>query len=159
MTSDKRPYRDGVVGVFEREDGCVLVFERSDIKGQFQFPQGGIDEGESPEVCLKREVYEETGCAAFAISAKGKSPVVYDFPADLPARIAKKYRGQRQWWFKLKLSGSAMPDLNKAPDNEFVSYNWCRPADAIAGIAAWRKQSYIDGLSQLGLWPEGSLRP
>lgn len=154
MNPDKRPYRDGIVGVFEREDGCVLVFERADIKGQFQFPQGGMDAGESPEVCLKREVYEETGCAAFTICAEGPTPVAYDFPADLPAKIAKKYRGQRQWWFKLQLSGAAMPDLDKAPDNEFVSFKWVSPADAIAGIAPWRKPSYIDGLSQLGLWPE-----
>lgn len=153
MNSDKRPYRDGVVGVFERDDGGVLVFERADIKGQFQFPQGGIDDGERPEQCLKREVYEETGCKDFAIVAAAPTPVSYDFPSDLPARIAKKYRGQRQWWFKLKLAKGAAPDLAGAPDNEFVAFKWCSPAEAIAGIAPWRKASYVDGLSQLGLWP------
>lgn len=154
MNPADRPYRDGVLGVIVRADGCVLVFERSDVKGQFQFPQGGIDAGEDTEACLKREVFEETGCDQVRILAKGDKAISYDFPHSLGSKITKKYRGQSQWWFKLELVGDCAPDLDAATDDEFVSFKWCRPADAIAGIAPWRKPSYVAGLTQLGLWPE-----
>lgn len=151
MTPAKRPYRAGVLGVFVRDDGCVLVFERSDIKGQFQFPQGGIDEGEDIEDCLRREVFEETGCDQFTIVKRSADLISYDFPDSLTSKITKKYKGQQQWWFKLKLADGQQPDLDRATDDEFVAFKWCRPAEAIAAIADWRKASYREGLRQLGI--------
>lgn len=154
MNPANRPYRDGVLGVFVRDDGDVLVFERSDIKGQYQFPQGGLDAGEDIVSCLKREIFEETGCADFKIISQTKDPIYYDFPSTLKSKITKKYCGQRQWWFRLSLDEGAAPDLSKATDDEFVSFKWCSPAEAIAAIADWRKDSYRDGLSQLGIWSQ-----
>src|SRR5687767_13981343 len=53
-------FRAGVVAVVRRADGRVLAFERADLPGQWQLPQGGLDRGESPEQAAWRELEEET---------------------------------------------------------------------------------------------------
>ncbi|HIC45035.1 MAG TPA: NUDIX domain-containing protein, partial [Sulfurimonas sp.] len=39
----------------------VFIAERSDLNNIWQFPQGGIDEGETPEDAMFRELEEEIG--------------------------------------------------------------------------------------------------
>jgi 8-oxo-dGTP pyrophosphatase MutT (NUDIX family) len=38
-------YRPNVAAILQRENGDIFVAERINIKGAWQFPQGGIDEG------------------------------------------------------------------------------------------------------------------
>ena len=59
-------YRRSVLAVFVRADGKVLLGKRSDL-GVWQFPQGGIDPGESEVEALYREMKEEIGCDNFNI--------------------------------------------------------------------------------------------
>ena len=51
-------------------DCKVLVAQRSDIKGAWQFPQGGIDDGETPRDALFRELEEEIGTNKVEIIAE-----------------------------------------------------------------------------------------
>ena len=44
----------------------ILVAKRVDMDDIWQFPQGGIDEGESPKQALKRELKEEIGTDKFS---------------------------------------------------------------------------------------------
>ncbi|MFM7756346.1 MAG: NUDIX domain-containing protein, partial [Actinomycetota bacterium] len=41
-------FRAGVVLVVRRENGDLLAFERLDVPGAWQLPQGGLDENEEP---------------------------------------------------------------------------------------------------------------
>lgn len=56
---------DSVLVVVRREDGQVVLVDlpRPTFDGahSLEFPQGGIEEGESPESAAHREVFEETG--------------------------------------------------------------------------------------------------
>ena len=57
--------------VIEREDGCVLLAERPAGKlwaGHWEFPGGKIEPGESPAQALRRELQEELGIEADAIT-------------------------------------------------------------------------------------------
>ena len=42
-------YRPNVAILLVREDDKILVCERLKVKGAWQFPQGGVDEGETLE--------------------------------------------------------------------------------------------------------------
>jgi 8-oxo-dGTP diphosphatase len=46
------------------EDGRVFIAQRHPddfMGGKWEFPGGKIDPGETPEMCLRRELYEELG--------------------------------------------------------------------------------------------------
>jgi putative (di)nucleoside polyphosphate hydrolase len=148
-TLDERQYRPCVVGVFIDASGQLLVGERADSPGSFQFPQGGIEPGETPEEAIIREMKEELGVASFSILKKTSDWLTYDFPEDFGHKIAKKYRGQKQQWFLLALSPNHQPDLSRASDEEFCSLRWMRREEVIKGIIHWKRAVYATALERL----------
>jgi 8-oxo-dGTP diphosphatase len=51
--------------IIENEDGKVLVTQRSatmDLPLKWEFPGGKVEENETTEACLIREIKEELGC-------------------------------------------------------------------------------------------------
>ena len=58
----KQKYRKGVGIFLINKRNQLWVGKRFDYKNEYwQMPQGGIDELESPEKAMKRELMEETG--------------------------------------------------------------------------------------------------
>ena len=61
--TQKKFYRPNVAAIIVSsaypDEKQIFIAERSDLAGVWQFPQGGIDEGESPEEALFRELKEE----------------------------------------------------------------------------------------------------
>ena len=53
-------YRKGVGIIIVNAKGQFFLGKRIGAEA-WQFPQGGIDEGENPEEALYRELHEETG--------------------------------------------------------------------------------------------------
>lgn len=57
-----KKYRPNVAAIIVSPDypnTCeIFIAERIDIEGAWQFPQGGIDEGETPLEALHRELLE-----------------------------------------------------------------------------------------------------
>lgn len=143
------PYRECVVAVFINNHGDLLTGKRTNMN-TWQFPQGGIDSGETPLEALYRETLEEIGCNDFEVVCFGKKFTIYDFPKDLDTKITKKYRGQKQHWFLCKYNVNAYPDLNKAQDKEFDELKWVSPQTAFENIINWKKDSYRNGLRELG---------
>ena len=101
----------------------VLVAKRTDVDA-WQFPQGGIDEGENPKEALFRELKEEIGTDEVEIIAQMPQWLSYDFPK----MIAKKmypYDGQIQKYFLVRLKPNAKINLNteipEFKDYKFVS--------------------------------------
>lgn len=149
MTSAK-PYRQSVVGVFANKHGKVLVGERSDNPGSWQFPQGGIEPGEDPRDAILREMSEEIGTRAIRICKIAHETCRYEFPPDLSAAIAGKYAGQEQTWFLLAFVEEFEPDPQMG-DGEFSRFQWVDVNDALAGIIHWKKPCYRRGLELLDL--------
>ena len=58
----------------------VMVALRNDIKNAWQFPQGGIDEDETPREALFRELREEIGTSDIEVIAEYPNWLSYDFP-------------------------------------------------------------------------------
>jgi putative (di)nucleoside polyphosphate hydrolase len=59
MSKSGPSYQKNVAGILRNRDGKILICERLHIPGAWQFPQGGVDEGETVEQALKRELGEE----------------------------------------------------------------------------------------------------
>jgi len=145
-----KPYRPCVVAAIVRKDGHLLVGERANQPGAWQLPQGGIDEGESPEQAVLREVREETGTSSVTILSKASQSICYDFPPEMTTNISEVFRGQEQWWFCLELHSNGKLDLALS-DGEFVNLDWRSPRDVLEGVISWKKIAYQRGFRQLGL--------
>ena len=71
---------DVAAGIIQREDGKILLARRkpgSHLAGYWEFPGGKIEEGESPEECLERELLEELGIVTKTGAFVAES--VYDY--------------------------------------------------------------------------------
>ncbi|MEC7205218.1 MAG: NUDIX domain-containing protein [Pseudomonadota bacterium] len=81
---DERPFRP-CVGIFLiNSDGKIFVGARNDLPGDhWQMPQGGIDEGETPEVAAFREMEEEIGTAKAEIISAYENWIYYRLPPEL----------------------------------------------------------------------------
>jgi putative (di)nucleoside polyphosphate hydrolase len=143
-------YRPCVVVVFTNKDGKILSCERSDVRGAWQLPQGGIEPGESALNAVYREMREEIGCDRFKITGEASGLVKYKFPDDLKSPIKKKWIGQSQSWFRAEFDSGFAPDLAQA-DGEFVNFSWRDATTIINGVIEWKRAAYIEGLSKLGL--------
>jgi putative (di)nucleoside polyphosphate hydrolase len=149
----EKPYRPCVVGVFRNQNGQFLVGKRSDL-ASWQFPQGGIDSGETPEQTLYREMKEELGCDEFRILNASPGTITYDFPVELSGKITGKYKGQRQYWFLCEFAPHAAPDLRKASSREFDDLRWISAGEAVGQIISWKKEAYYKGMAALGIETE-----
>jgi putative (di)nucleoside polyphosphate hydrolase len=120
-------YRPNVAAIVQAQDGKILICERVDVAGAWQFPQGGLHPGESPEKGLPREIQEELSLSPEDYRVcEPRGPYRYLFPAD---RTKQGYRGQEQYYFRLELLCSPSR-VNVATDKpEFRAARWIFPAE------------------------------
>jgi putative (di)nucleoside polyphosphate hydrolase len=135
----KKRYRPNVAAILQRPDGLVLIGQRSDYPESWQFPQGGIDSGETPEEAVRREVEEEVGIAAEAYAIIARSgPHRYDFPS---GRDRRGHDGQEQIYFLCRLHEADPPEIDLAATcGEFSAVRWVSVADFPFHLASPMKQ-------------------
>lgn len=118
----------------------VFIAQRHDISGAWQFPQGGIDEGESPKEALFRELEEEIGTSEVEILCEHPKWLEYDFPENIAKKMAP-YDGQRQRYFLVRLKPNAKIDLaTKHP--EFDDYCFMPINDVLSKVNHFKKGAY-----------------
>ena len=123
--------RDG----FRPNVGIILLNQKNQVfwgkrirTHSWQFPQGGIDRGETPEQAMFRELHEEVGLKPnhVRVVARTRDWLRYEVPDRYIRRDARgHYKGQKQIWFLLQLLGHDW-DLNlRATDHpEFDAWRW-----------------------------------
>lgn len=114
--------------------------ERSDVRGAWQFPQGGIDEGENPQEALFRELLEEIGTDEVEILAQYPQWINYDFPEDVRTKM-QPFDGQTQRYFLLRLKPNAKINLHTAHP-EFVSYQFVEIAEVFRRVKSFKRDVY-----------------
>lgn len=131
--------RVGVVAVVRRDDGRLLAFEREDLTGEWQLPQGGLEVGETPRDAAWRELAEETGLDERHVELVDEYDgwTVYLWPT--PLRNGERL-GQAHRWFFFR---PTVDELAPAPDGrEFRDWRWMSPDDLIDGVVEFRKAPY-----------------
>jgi len=138
------PYRLGVGLVLFNAAGLVWVGRRLDQQGDaWQMPQGGIDEGETPEQAALRELEEEIGTARAEIIAESKDWLTYELPPDLLGVAWKgRYRGQKQKWFALRFTGQDADITIETEHPEFAEWRWVAFDRLVELIVPFKRDLY-----------------
>ncbi len=133
----------GVV-VFNRQRK-VLVCRRTDKDDAWQFPQGGIEKGETPTEAALRELCEETSVCSVKLVKTLTQSVKYRFPPDVLAftqSLGWKNVGQDMFWSLFYFYGDDSEiNLNTA-EREFNAFRWVSLPEAYDLIIDFKKQAY-----------------
>ena len=142
---DLSRHRPNVGVVLFHPDGRVWLGRRADTgpPHNWQFPQGGVDDGEDLEAAARRELKEETGAASVTLMGRTEDWVAYDFPSDMPAHRTRNWKGQKQIWFAFRFDGDeAEFDLAAHHEPEFDAWRWAYLSEAPDLIVPFKRAAY-----------------
>jgi putative (di)nucleoside polyphosphate hydrolase len=149
---DREGYRPNV--------GIILLNSRNQVfwgkrlrTHSWQFPQGGIKYGETPEQAMFRELHEEVGLQRehVRVLARTRDWLRYEVPDHYIRREARgHYRGQKQIWFLLQLTGRDN-DMNlRATDKpEFDAWRWNEYWVPLEVVIDFKREVYQLALTEL----------
>lgn len=146
MERDLSLYRPNVGVVLFNADGRVWLGHRIHTPGpwRWQFPQGGVDDGEDLETAARRELFEETGVHSVEYLDRTPGWIAYDFPPDLGGPRAKwGHKGQKQGWFAYRFTGTdAEIDLEAHGEPEFDAWRWAGLDETPSLIVPFKRAVY-----------------
>ena len=138
-----KKYRPNVAAILVNNSGRILVAERCGHPGAWQFPQGGVDDGESARDALKREIEEELGLSpsSYDVAAE-RGGYRYDFPKELDRW--KKYRGQEQTYFLCRFYGDDSEINLDTEHPEFSAWKWIEPKEfELEWVIDFKRDVYV----------------
>jgi putative (di)nucleoside polyphosphate hydrolase len=145
---------------FRPNVGIILLNQRNQVfwgkrirTHSWQFPQGGIKHGESPEQAMFRELHEEVGLRPehVRIVARTRDWLRYEVPQHFIRRDARgHYRGQKQIWFLLQLVGrDSDMNLRATSHPEFDAWRWNEYWVPLESVIEFKRGVYETALTEL----------
>jgi putative (di)nucleoside polyphosphate hydrolase len=135
-------YRPNAAMILQNSAGEILLCERSDWEGCWQFPQGGVKKGETLREALHREVDEELGLKPTdyrILSIKG--PYRYLF---MNGRKKDSFDGQEQYYFLAELINPQVLICFEG-SHEFRAVRWLTPESYnLKWIPNMKREVYIE---------------
>jgi putative (di)nucleoside polyphosphate hydrolase len=141
------------VGIILANDQGRLLWARRVGQDAWQFPQGGIAEGESPEDALYRELMEEVGLGPDAVRVMGCTRGWLRYR--LPKRYIRKGQkplciGQKQKWFLLHmLADDDAVTVDHHPKPEFDHWRWVSYWYPLTQVISFKREVYRSALKEL----------
>jgi putative (di)nucleoside polyphosphate hydrolase len=159
---DKDGFRPNVAIVIVNHRNQVFWGKRI-REHSWQFPQGGINPGESPEAAMYRELHEEVGLRPEHVQILGRTRdwLRYEVPSSWIKREWRgNYRGQKQIWYLLRLVGRDA-DLNLRADAkpEFDAWRWTDYWVDLDGVIEFKRDVYKNALIELERFLHGARAP
>jgi putative (di)nucleoside polyphosphate hydrolase len=126
------------------QQGLVFTAKRLDTDTDaWQMPQGGIDDGETPQQAAFREMKEEIGTDSAEILGETTDWLRYDLPAELVGKVWKgRFRGQSQKWFALRFTGRDCDIDIRTKHPEFSDWRWSRFDQLLESIVPFKRDLY-----------------
>lgn len=119
----------------------------------WQFPQGGIKLGETPEQAMFRELKEETGLDPRHVQILGRTRnwLHYDVPTHWVKREWRSmYKGQKQIWYLLRLVGRDCDFCLRASGHpEFDAWRWHDYWVPLDSVIEFKRDVYRQALNEL----------
>jgi len=130
-------YRKNTAAFIINNKDEVLLIQRANEKDvHWQFPQGGIEPGETEEQAVAREVREETGIKDYEIISIHPDSHTYDWSSW--HKLNGGYKGQSQTIFFIKHNGTN-EDVHLDPE-EISHHMWVYIDDVIDNVHEKRKK-------------------
>ena len=146
-----KSYRKNVGLIVLDKNNQVLMCRRKGKK-TWQFPQGGIDAGESHIKAAYRELYEEVGIKKNQVKTIQKSKYWYHY--DLPEKYKprpkslKNFKGQIQKWYMFKANADLEINLLNETPQEFVEFKWSTYWHSLACVVPFKRDVYRKVLTE-----------
>ena len=149
---DKEGFRLNVGIVLINKNGMLFWGKRAKNNNAWQFPQGGVQNYETLEETMYRELTEEVGLRKndVCILSKTNHWLYYRLPRHLRRNLQKPLCiGQKQKWFLLRLLS---PDTNIRLDisspPEFIDWRWVNYSLPLDQVIYFKKSIYQNVLSE-----------
>ena len=157
---DAEGFRANVGIILANFDDKLMLGGRVGARG-WQFPQGGMLEGEEPEEAMYRELHEEVGLTEADVEVldvtddwlRYKLPEKYLRRGSLPLCI-----GQKQLWFMLRLvADEDAIRFDRGDEPEFDRTRWVDFWRPVNEVIYFKRRVYARALHELGpaLHPDG----
>ena len=145
---------------FRANVGIVLANARGEVlwarrvgQDAWQFPQGGIQEGESPRQALFRELQEEVGLTEndVEVIASTRGWLRYRLPQRLLRRDSKPLCiGQKQKWFLLRmLADDEAVTFDNDYKPEFDHWRWVSYWYPLGQVISFKREVYRRALTDM----------
>lgn len=128
----------------------------------WQFPQGGIQSGESDEQAMFRELHEEIGLTPQDVDVLGctRDWLRYRLPEQyIRNNVHPLCIGQKQRWYLLRLRSDDDPHFrfDHTSEPEFDEWRWADFWEPVREVVAFKRPVYLKALHELGqrAFPDG----
>ncbi len=141
------------VGIILANQRGELLWARRIGQEAWQFPQGGINNDETPEQALYRELTEEVGLEASDVRIIGSTRGWLRYR--LPRRMVRNDSrpvciGQKQKWFLLEmLSPDARVRVDRSSSPEFDGWQWVSYWYPLGQVVPFKREVYRRALREL----------
>src|SRR6185436_9025457 len=140
--------------------GILLLNAHNDVfwgkrvnQHAWQFPQGGIKSGESPEQAMFRELEEEVGLRPEHVRILGRTRhwLRYEVPDKWIRRDWRgTYKGQKQIWYLLRMLGRDCDvKLRGNGKPEFDAWRWHDYWVPVEAVIEFKRDVYRQALTEL----------
>lgn len=157
---DSEGFRANVGIILCNGEGKLLLAGRVGSKG-WQFPQGGMMQGESSEQAMYRELHEEVGLTEADVEILGTTSDWLRYR--LPKKFVRRHSmplciGQKQRWFILRLTSTEdRVRFDRSETPEFDRWRWVEFWRPVTEVIYFKRRVYVRALHELGphLYPDG----